>query len=285
MIVGAHNRKVYDPVHNSRHLSLFLLFVGQRRGKGRSCRKLPQRKKCGGDLSHRTHFLCPECPLTFPELLFIWGCVGCERSLLNCSIYEWHETKTQGTFWAVMRSLPEGSGVLNYQRGNPQIHLRGPARRSCQDGLRTTSPSHLPGDTRAEGRLTALWLHSSKGNTETAQSRMSFYTEDTPATYTLKTKFLGTSTVSWMYFYYYFIPWSIYLTYTEFYNGLLSQKWPKNYHSAFSNEMQRKPSSPTKSLEKVFAYSTVLEASKRKWTIFLKQQNTGNLRWHTTAAM
>lgn len=191
MIVGAHNRKVYNPVHNSRHLSLFLLFVGQRRGKGRSCRKLLQRKKCGGDLSHRTHFLCPECPLTFPELLFIWDCVGCERSLLNRSIYEWRETKTQGTFWAVMRSLPEGSGVLNYQRGNPQIHPRGPARRSCQDGLRTTSPSHLPGDTRAKGRLTALWLHSSKGNTETAQSRMSFLHRRYTCYIHIKNKVLG----------------------------------------------------------------------------------------------
>lgn len=57
---------------------------------------MPQRKKCGDDLSHRTHFLCPECPLTFPEPLFIWGCVGCERSLLNHSIYEWRETKTAG---------------------------------------------------------------------------------------------------------------------------------------------------------------------------------------------
>lgn len=58
----------------------------------------------------------PECPLTFPELLFTRGCVGCESSLLNHSIYEWRETKTRGMFRAVVRSLPEGSRVLNYQR-------------------------------------------------------------------------------------------------------------------------------------------------------------------------
>lgn len=227
----------------------------------------------------------PQCPSTFPELLFIWGCVGCERSLLNRSIYEWRETKTQGTFWAVMRYLPEGSKVLNYQRVKPTNPPKRAGWGSCQDGLRTTSPSHLPEDTWPKEGSLLFGSILARETQKLHKAEWVFTQKDTPATYTLKTKFLGTSTVSWMYFYYYFIPWSIYLTYTEFYNSLLSQKWPKNSFSAFSNEMQRKPSSPTKSLEKIFAYSTILEASKRKWAIFLKQQNTGNLRWHTTLAM
>lgn len=171
------------------------------------------------------------------------------------------------------------------RESSPQIHPRGPAGEVAKTGSEPLPP---PICLRTLGPKEGSLLFGSILARETQKLHKAewvFTQKDTPATYTLKTKFLVTSTVSWMYFYYYFIPWSIYLTYTEFYNCLLSQKWPKNSFSAFSNEMQRKPSSPTKSLEKIFAYSTILEASKRKWTIFLKQQNTRNLRWHTTAAM
>lgn len=115
MIVGAHNRKVYNPVHNSRHLSLFLPFVGQRRGEGGAAGSC-WRERIAVAICLPEPLPVPECPLTFPEVLFTRGCVGRESSLLNHSIYEWRETKTRVMFRVVMQSLPEGSRVLNYQR-------------------------------------------------------------------------------------------------------------------------------------------------------------------------
>lgn len=123
----------------------------------------------GSNPLYRTHFLCSECPLTFPELLFIWGLVRCERSLFKPQYLWMAWDKDSGHVLgshAISTGRKQGVELPESQTANPPEREGsvGQPPRWPQPLL----PSHLSAWVPGRRKTFALGLHSSKEDSEIA---------------------------------------------------------------------------------------------------------------------